>query len=80
MSTLSRFAATALISFFLAPAASQAQEVIPLTDRRVTWPNVPYQVSGANAGPRGPQAGYNRCNATTEGPNSLCQVRLSDYF
>ncbi|KAF8517753.1 hypothetical protein BU17DRAFT_24278, partial [Hysterangium stoloniferum] len=43
----------------------------------------PYQVSGDNAGPRGPQAGYNLCNSSTEGPNSLCQTLilndLSDF-
>ncbi|KZV88882.1 hypothetical protein EXIGLDRAFT_162763 [Exidia glandulosa HHB12029] len=25
---------------------------------------------------RGPQAGYNQCNSTTEGPNSLCQTLI----
>lgn len=47
----------------------------PLASKTFAYPNgIPYQVSGSNAGPRGPQSGYNRCNSTTEGPNSQCQV------
>ena len=33
----------------------------------------PYQVNLADA-VRGPQQGYNQCNSTTEGPDSLCQT------
>lgn len=33
----------------------------------------PYMVDTSD-GPRGIQVGYNLCNSTTEGPNSLCQT------
>jgi len=48
----------------------------PLASKVIPFDNIPYQVSGANAGPRGPQQGYNQCNSTTEGPNSLCQTLI----
>jgi len=55
----------------------------PLSSKIFPFNNIPFQVSGANAGPRGPQQGYNLCNSTTEGPNSLCQTlimnSLSDF-
>jgi len=55
----------------------------PLTSKLYPFNAIPYQVSGANAGLRGPQQGYNLCNSTTEGPNSLCQTMvmndLSDF-
>jgi hypothetical protein len=38
-------------------------------------PYQPYQAD-TNAGDRGPQFGYNLCNSTTEGPNSLCQTAM----
>lgn len=47
----------------------------PLASKHFAYPSgIPYQASGADAGPRGPQSGYNICNSTTEGPNSQCQV------
>lgn len=35
----------------------------------------PYKVDNDPSG-RGPQFGYNRCNSTTEGPNSDCQLAM----
>jgi len=46
----------------------------PLASKHFTYPNIPFQVTGDNGGGRGPQFGYNLCNSTTEGPNSLCQT------
>lgn len=37
------------------------------------YPDVPYQVDPFPVG-RGPQSGYNQCNSSTEGQNSLCQT------
>ena len=34
----------------------------------------PYQVMTDTDDPRGFQTGYNQCNSTTEGQNSLCQT------
>ncbi|KAF8522963.1 hypothetical protein BU17DRAFT_64162 [Hysterangium stoloniferum] len=48
----------------------------PLTSKRIPFNNIPFQVSGNNAGPRGPQSGFNLCNSTTEGPSSLCQTLI----
>jgi len=46
---------------------------LPLTQYHFTYPDVPEQVNPFPVG-RGPQTGYNICNATTEGPNSMCQT------
>ena len=55
----------------------------PLASRTFAYSDLPYQVSGNNAGPRGPQLGYNQCNSTTENQSSLCQTlvmnSLSDF-
>jgi len=48
----------------------------PLTDRRFTYPNLPFQAAGNDAGPRGPQSGYNLCNSTTENQQSQCQTLI----
>ena len=52
----------------------------PLSSKHFTWPDIPYQVAGVDAGPRGPQFGYNLCNSTTENQQSLCQVRFCLSF
>jgi hypothetical protein len=62
--------------FIPTPVRRQAVETtspLPLTDYHYTYPNVPEQVNPFPVG-RGPQSGYNICNSTTEGPNSLCQT------
>lgn len=55
----------------------------PLASKKFTWPDIPYQVTGDQGGERGPQAGYNICNSTTEGASSMCQTSflndLSDF-
>jgi hypothetical protein len=70
-------AASALAQDFKpTPVRRQAQETtspLPLTDYHYTYPNVPEQVNPFPVG-RGPQSGYNVCNSTTEGPDSLCQT------
>jgi hypothetical protein len=39
------------------------------------WAELPYQVYPF-AVLRGPQIGYNQCNSSTMGPNSLCQTLI----
>lgn len=46
---------------------------LPLTQYQYPYSALPYQVNPYPIG-RGPQAGYNQCNATTEGPTSECQT------
>jgi hypothetical protein len=46
---------------------------LPLTDYQYPYSAIPEQVNPFAVG-RGPQAGYNRCNSTTEGPTSECQT------
>jgi len=60
-----------------APAGGQSATGgdIPLYLKRFTWPNLPYQADTGN-GPRGTQQGYNRCNATTQNQDSMCQTTL----
>jgi hypothetical protein len=55
------------------PAPVQTTSPLPLTDYHYTYPNLPEQVNPFDVG-RGPQSGYNICNSTTEGPDSLCQT------
>jgi len=54
-----------------APPATDPNE--PLFLKHFTWGNLPYKADTGN-GDRGTQTGYNVCNSTTEGPNSLCQT------
>ncbi|PPQ82021.1 hypothetical protein CVT25_014646 [Psilocybe cyanescens] len=46
----------------------------PLVDKRVPWDQIPYKVDTDVGLARGDQLGYNICNSTTEGPQSLCQT------
>jgi len=46
---------------------------LPLTQYQFPYSAIPEQVNPFPIG-RGPQSGYNRCNATTEGPTSECQT------
>lgn len=54
-------------------ATAALGQTIALADRRFEYNNLPFMVD-TNNGPRGIQTGYNRCNATTEGPESRCQT------
>ncbi|CAE6472762.1 hypothetical protein ACGC1H_003497 [Rhizoctonia solani] len=56
-----------------ATVAAQTTALTPLTDKKYTWPNVPYQVS-PEAILRGPQFGFNICNSTTQNQQSNCQT------
>ncbi|KAG8937022.1 hypothetical protein FRC02_008129 [Tulasnella sp. 418] len=47
----------------------------PLASKRFQYTALPYKVDTDN-GERGTQFGYNICNATTEGPTSLCQTAM----
>lgn len=46
---------------------------LPLTSYHYPYDQIPEQVNPYPVG-RGPQSGYNRCNSTTEGPESQCQT------
>ena len=70
--TLLSLFAIALSSLVDAQGTSSALE--PLASKHFTWPDIPFQVTGDNGGIRGPQAGFNQCNSTTENQQSLCQV------
>ena len=70
-----------LIGLLALTRLSNSAGLEPLSHKTFAYPNgIPYQVSGSDAGPRGPQSGYNICNSTTEGPNSQCQVRPSALY
>ncbi|KAF5344897.1 hypothetical protein D9758_011539 [Tetrapyrgos nigripes] len=71
-------------SLFIALAASSyaaAQSFVsdPLIDKVVPYTAIPYQVDTHTAD-RGPQAGYNICNSTTEGQTSMCQTALVNHL
>jgi len=48
---------------------------VPLTEKHYSYPTGLPEQADTDAGLiRGSQFGYNRCNSTTEGPDSLCQT------
>lgn len=46
-----------------------------LVGKRFAWRELPYQVD-TTTGERGEQVGYNKCNDTTAGPDSMCQTLI----
>ncbi|KAF8150242.1 hypothetical protein B0H34DRAFT_811423 [Crassisporium funariophilum] len=74
---LSNFVALALFASFA--AAQPPQSTYPATPLASKGPfayptGIPYKVDTDLNLIRGTQVGYNICNSTTEGPNSLCQT------
>ncbi|KAJ6486892.1 hypothetical protein C8R45DRAFT_828078 [Mycena sanguinolenta] len=64
---------------FSASIAANAQQskypATPLASKHFAYPSgIPYQADTDPNLIRGWQTGYNLCNSTTEGPNSLCQT------
>jgi len=51
----------------------------PLVDKTVAYTAIPYQVDIHTDG-RGPQAGYNICNSTTETQSSMCQTGFMNHI
>ncbi|KAF8583002.1 hypothetical protein K439DRAFT_1634777 [Ramaria rubella] len=82
MSLHSLFVAASLLAVANAQSPTTTS-LEPLASKHFTWPNIPFQVTGDQGGIRGPQSGYNLCNSTTEGSQSLCQTMflndLSDF-
>ncbi|KAK7462456.1 hypothetical protein VKT23_008055 [Stygiomarasmius scandens] len=71
-------------SLFIALAASSyaaAQSFVsdPLIDKVVPYTAIPEHVDTHTAD-RGPQAGYNICNSTTEGQSSMCQTGFVNHL
>ncbi|KAK7448865.1 hypothetical protein VKT23_013595 [Stygiomarasmius scandens] len=60
-------------------AAAQSFVSDPLIDKSVPYTAIPYQVDQHTDG-RGPQAGYNICNSTTEGADSMCQTAYVNHL
>ncbi|RDX43562.1 hypothetical protein OH76DRAFT_1328989, partial [Lentinus brumalis] len=51
----------------------------PLASKHFDWNDLPYQADTDNL-VRGTQQGYNRCNSTTEGPDSMCQTATVNHL
>jgi hypothetical protein len=76
---LSVHLALALAAASTAYAQSAATTSLePLSSKNITWGDIPYQVSGDDAGPRGPQFGFNLCNSTTQNQSSNCQTMVTN--
>lgn len=60
-------------------AVAQSFVSDPLIDKSVPYTAIPYQVDTHTDG-RGPQSGYNICNSTTEGDNSMCQTGFINHL
>ncbi|BGP42190.1 hypothetical protein JCM10449v2_006195 [Rhodotorula kratochvilovae] len=54
-----------------------AVSALPLTQYTYAWDAIPYQVNPYKS-ERGPQSGFNICNSTTEGDDSLCQTLVAN--
>lgn len=76
---MASFVAAALALVALVPNSAFAQtpdpNLTPLASKHFDYTALPYQAD-TGTGERGTQQGYNICNATTEGPNSLCQTAV----
>ncbi|GAA6048247.1 hypothetical protein JCM3770_006502 [Rhodotorula araucariae] len=59
----------------LAGSAVAQSSSVPLAAKRFQWNNLPYQAD-TDSGERGRQVGYNRCNATTQNQESMCQTAV----
>lgn len=63
--------------------AASAQSLTPLASKSFAYDALPTAAAGDNAGPRGPQYGFNNCNLSTAGKDSNCQTlvinSLSDF-
>lgn len=59
----------------LAGNALAQSSTTPLAAKRFQWNNLPYKAD-TDGGIRGEQVGYNRCNATTQNQDSLCQTAV----
>ncbi|GAA5827617.1 hypothetical protein JCM3770_006873, partial [Rhodotorula araucariae] len=57
--------------------ATASASALPLTHYTYAWDDIPYQVNPYKS-ERGPQSGYNICNSTTEGDDSLCQTLVAN--
>ncbi|KAK7462451.1 hypothetical protein VKT23_008050 [Stygiomarasmius scandens] len=60
-------------------AAAQSFVSDPLIDKVIPYTAIPYQVDQHTAD-RGPQHGYNICNSTTEGQDSMCQTAFVNHL
>ncbi|KAJ8506900.1 hypothetical protein ONZ45_g5956 [Pleurotus djamor] len=70
----------AVISAKVAVAQLPTFPATPLASRRFPYPTgIPYQVDTENL-MRGRQTGYNICNSTTQGQDSLCQTSFFNSF
>ncbi|OBZ66243.1 hypothetical protein A0H81_13913 [Grifola frondosa] len=73
------FLAIAAASGALAQS-STSTSIEPLASKHFSYPSgIPYQAD-PDMGVRGSQSGYNLCNSTTEGPNSLCQTSFLNHL
>ncbi|KAK9895459.1 hypothetical protein P389DRAFT_93429 [Cystobasidium minutum MCA 4210] len=71
--TVGRFLGLSFVASSALLANAQSS-FVPLAAKTFDYPDgIPYRVD-TDSGPRGTQQGYNLCNATTEGQESLCQT------
>lgn len=82
---MSTVALSALLAISAATSGVLAQSAttssfVPLASKHFSYPSgIPYQADPDN-GVRGTQQGYNLCNSTTEGANSLCQTAFVNHL
>ncbi|GJE88852.1 hypothetical protein PsYK624_049390 [Phanerochaete sordida] len=78
---MSRAALSVLLAFVAAAVAQQDPPgSTPLAEKHFSYPDgIPYKVDTLT-GIRGTQSGYNMCNSTTEGPESLCQTGFINHI
>ncbi|KAI0635494.1 hypothetical protein C8Q77DRAFT_1097743 [Trametes polyzona] len=85
LTVMSPVALSALIAFAAATTGVLAQDgtatsFVPLASKHFNYPDgIPYQADTDDL-VRGRQSGYNRCNSTTEGPDSMCQTAFVNHL
>ncbi|PAV16321.1 macrofage activating glyco [Pyrrhoderma noxium] len=73
--------ATTLLALAIGSKAQETYPATPLASKHFSYPSgIPYQVDSDPQLIRGSQYGYNICNSTTEGQDSLCQTAFINYL
>ncbi|KAI6042529.1 hypothetical protein EDC04DRAFT_3058510, partial [Pisolithus marmoratus] len=78
------FALSTLLTIAIASKAfaqPDPADPTPLTAKQYAYPTgIPYQIDNVPNAIRGPQAGYNICNSTTQNQQSMCQTLMVNHI
>ena len=79
--TITPFAVALAVAASVAHAQESTFPATPLASKHFSYPSgIPYQADTDTNLIRGSQFGYNLCNSTTEGQDSLCQTSFLNHL